>query len=61
MGAIGAPKIVVDNRYSNMTDEEAIETTEADMVFLTNHGGEPFAEALVILRDGSLRRLRLKQ
>ncbi len=49
--------MVIDNRYSEMSDDDAIQTVLSDMEYLTSKGGEPFDEDLVILKDGSLRRL----
>lgn len=48
------PRIVVDNRFSKMTDEEAKERIEASMEYLSKNGAFDFAQALVILKDGTI-------
>lgn len=53
IGRLGNPKIVVDNRYSKISDEEATAQIRESMDYLSSNGTFAFDKALIIKKDGS--------
>ena len=58
LSRLGSPRMVVDNRFSEMTDEVAAKTILEQMDYLTSTGDFEFSEAVLITKDGELRRLQ---
>ena len=54
---LGNPRMVVDNRFSEMTDAEAESAIREQMDYLTSNGTFDFIEAVLITKDGKLKRL----
>lgn len=50
---LGDPFIVVDNRFSEMTDHDAREQIAESMVYLSDHGEFDYSSTLLIRKDGS--------
>ncbi len=50
---LGNPKVVVDNRYSRLTDDEAKGQIISSMRYFSNKGQFEFEQAILILKDGS--------
>ena len=53
---IGTPKIVVDNRFSSMSDKDAIDIIKEKM---QEHSAAGFDEAMIIRKNGRTSRIRL--
>lgn len=57
---LGAPRMVVDNRYSDLSDEDAKRIVAEQMNYLSSDGDFEFSEAMVIGKDGSFSRIKRK-
>ncbi len=55
---LGTPRIIVDNRYSEVSDNEALEEIISSMSYWTNKGGLPFDEAMLIDKNGGIIRIK---
>ncbi len=53
--------MIVDNRYSKISDQEAITEICADMDYWTANGAFNFKEAIVIVKDGGSRDLYMRK
>ncbi len=54
---LGSPRMVVDNRFSEMSDADAESVIREQMAYLTNAGSFVFSEAVIITKDGKLKRI----
>lgn len=50
---LGDPFMVVDNRFSEMSDDEAREQISESMVYLSDHGPLDYSSTMLIRKDGS--------
>lgn len=55
---LGSPRLVIDNRYSEMSDDVAEKTILEQMDYLTSHGSLEFPEAILITKNGELSRIK---
>lgn len=55
---LGNPRMVIDNRFSDISDVDAESVIREQMGYLTSHGSFEFLEAVLITKDGKLRRLK---
>lgn len=55
---LGLPRMVVDNRFSEMTDADAERIIFEQMDYLTSSGPFAFSESLLIKKDGKLKRIK---
>lgn len=49
------PRVVIDNRFSKLTDPEAEKQARESLTYLSGKGPLQFAQALLILKDGSVK------
>lgn len=54
---LDSPRIVVDNRYSRISDDLAASLIKEQMVYLSETGNFDFTESILIRKDGSLSRI----
>lgn len=54
---LGDPRMVIDNRFSDMSDVDAESVIREQMEYLTSNGTFDFKEAVLITKDGKLKRL----
>lgn len=54
---LGNPRMVIDNRFSDMSDSDAERVVYEQMTYLTSNGSFDFSEAVLITKDGKLKRL----
>ena len=55
---LGSPRMVVDNRLSEMSDTDAESVIHEQMEYLTHVGSFDFRDAGIITKDGKLKRIR---
>ena len=55
---LGKPTMVVDNRFSRMSDEEARACIAESMVYLSSHGAFEYSVTLFMGRDGTAQLIR---
>lgn len=52
------PRVVVDNRYSKIADVDAEKQIAESMKYLSSKGQFNFSDAMLILKDGTTRRIK---
>lgn len=55
---LDSPRVVVDNRFSKMSDVAAEDQMRKSMEYLSGRDGLSYAQALLILKDGSAKLIK---
>ena len=55
---LGAPRMVIDNRFSEMNDKDARHVIVEQMDYLTGSGDFAFNEAILITKDGAMEHIK---
>ena len=58
VGKLGAPRMVIDNRLSELSDKDARRVILEQMDYLSNSGSFIFNEAVLITKDGEMKRIK---
>lgn len=51
---LGDPRAIIDNRYSEITDDEARRQIRESMRYLSGRGEFDFPQSILILKDGTV-------